>query len=227
MSYAVFFDRDNQTIRLPVNPEEITVTKAQSIENYSVLKLGQIAKPSDTELDKYSFEVELPGKQYGYVTTSGDFKAADFYIKKLEQWRKDKKPVRFVKSNGEGDDLSTLVLIESFDITEKSGEEGDYYAAFKLTEYKPFGKKEVFVSTSKTAAAVKTTTQQKAKVSAPDREGEAPKPKTYTVANGDTLWGIAKKFLGDGAKYPTLVSINQPKIKNPGLIHAGQVINVT
>ena len=181
---------------------------------------------SDTELDKYSFEAELPGKQYGYVTTAGNFKPADFYIKKLEQWRKDKKPVRFVKSNGEGDDLSTLVLIESFDITEKSGEEGDYYVSFKLIEYKPFGKKEVFISTQKTAAsntaANTKPTQQKAKVSAPAREGEPPKPKTYTVASGDTLWGIAKKFLGDGAKYPTLVSINHPKIKNPGLIHVGQ-----
>jgi hypothetical protein len=229
MSYAVFFDKDNETIRLPVNPESITITKAQNIETYNVLKLGKIAKASDSELDKYSFEVELPGTQYGYVLTAGDFKPADFYLKKFEAWREDKKPVRFIKSNGQGDDLSTLVLVESFDIVENAGEEGDYYVSFKLTEYKPFGKKEVFISSPKasttTLKTASTTTKQKAKVTTPSRDGIAPKPKTYTISSGDTLWGISKRFLGDGAKYTKIIAAN-PQIKNPSLIHSGQVINL-
>lgn len=216
MSYAVFFDKNNETIRLPVNPESINITKTQSIENYNVLKLGQIAKPSDTELDKISFEAELPGKQYGYVVTAGDFKPADFYLKKFEEWRSAKEPVRFVKSNGEGDDTSMLVLIESFDITEKAGEEGDYYISIKLTEYRSFGKKEVYVT--QTAEQIVTITE-------PPREAEPPAPKTYTVESGDTLWGIAQQFLGDGGKYTDLVAVN-PEIKNPGLIYVGQVIKL-
>lgn len=221
MSYAVFFDKNNETIRLPVNPEEINISKAQSIETYNVLKLGQIAKPGDSELDKYSFETELPGKQYGYVVTAGDFKPADFYIKKFQEWRDAKEPVRFVKSNGEGDDLSTLVLIESIDITESAGEEGDYYASFKLVEYKAHGKKEVYLFTQTSSLSTKLL----AKVTATTREGEAPKLKTYTVASGDTLWSIAKRFIGNGAKYQDLVKLN-PKIKNPSLIYVGQVIKL-
>jgi nucleoid-associated protein YgaU len=220
MSYAVFFDKNNETIRLPVNPESIKIEKGQAVETYDVLKLGKISIAAAAELDKYSFEAELPGKRYRYVVTSGDFKPADFYLNKFKEWMEAKEPVRFIKNNGEGDDLSTLVLIESLDISENAGEEGDYIVGFKLTEYKPYGKKEIFVSGQSTAS-----TQQAVSTTPPAREGKPSTPKTYTVASGDTLWGIAKRFLGDGSKYPQLVKLN-PGIKNPALIRVGQVISL-
>ena len=49
--------------------------------------------------------------------------------------------------------------------------------------------------------------------------------KSVTVEKGDTLWGIAEKYLGSGAKYPTLVSLNN--IKNPDCIVVGQVIKLS
>ena len=219
MSYAVIFDKDGLTIRLPVNPETVEITKTQSIENYTVLKLGQIAKSNGTELDKYSFEAEFPSKPYRYVLTSGEFKPADFYLQLFEKWCKNGEPVRLVISNGESDDISTLVLFESIDISENAGEEGDYNIAFELTEYKPFGVKEVVVTTQSTGT-------QKAKVTKASRPGAAPKPKTYTVASGDTLWSIAKRYLGDGEKYSELTKAN-PQIKNPSLIAVGQVIKLS
>ena len=44
---------------------------------------------------------------------------------------------------------------------------------------------------------------------------------TYTVKSGDTLSGIASKY---GTTYQKLAQING--IKNPNLIHVGQVINI-
>lgn len=46
--------------------------------------------------------------------------------------------------------------------------------------------------------------------------------KYVTVVKGDTLWGIASKYLGSGTKYTQLAAINN--IKNPNLIHVGQII---
>lgn len=54
----------------------------------------------------------------------------------------------------------------------------------------------------------------------------APQTKTYTVKIGDTLWGIAKKYYGNGAKYPTIYNANKGKIKNPNLIYVGQVFTI-
>ncbi len=42
----------------------------------------------------------------------------------------------------------------------------------------------------------------------------------YTVVRGDTLWGIAKKFYGNGSRYPEIAKANN--ISNPDIIHTGQ-----
>lgn len=54
----------------------------------------------------------------------------------------------------------------------------------------------------------------------------APKASTYTVKKGDTLWGIAKKYYGNGAKYTKIYEANKGKIKNPNLIYVGQVLTI-
>ncbi len=44
----------------------------------------------------------------------------------------------------------------------------------------------------------------------------------YTVVRGDTLWGIAKRYYGNGSRYPEIAKANN--IKNPDIIHVGQVL---
>ena len=46
--------------------------------------------------------------------------------------------------------------------------------------------------------------------------------KYHTVKKGDTLWGIAKKYYGNGAQYKKIYNANKSKIKNPDLIYPGQ-----
>lgn len=54
----------------------------------------------------------------------------------------------------------------------------------------------------------------------------APKAKSYTVNDGDTLWTIAKKCTGDGAKYKELYNANKSNIRNPSRIYKGQVLTL-
>lgn len=44
--------------------------------------------------------------------------------------------------------------------------------------------------------------------------------KYHTVVKGDTLWAIAKKYYGDGNKYPEIARANN--IANPNIISVGQ-----
>jgi nucleoid-associated protein YgaU len=54
-----------------------------------------------------------------------------------------------------------------------------------------------------------------------------PQPKTYTVKSGDTLWAIAKKYLGAGNRYSEIYSANKSVIgSNPNLIKPGQVLTI-
>lgn len=47
--------------------------------------------------------------------------------------------------------------------------------------------------------------------------------RTHTVKRGDTLWGIAKKYLGAGVRYKEIVELNGMK---SSLIREGQVLKI-
>ncbi|MEC6796699.1 peptidoglycan-binding protein LysM [Photobacterium sp. S4TG1] len=49
----------------------------------------------------------------------------------------------------------------------------------------------------------------------------------YVVEEGDSLWKIAEKTLGNGAKYEQIFEENKEVIQNPDLIFAGQKLRIT
>ena len=48
----------------------------------------------------------------------------------------------------------------------------------------------------------------------------------YTIVKGDTLWAIATKFYGNGAKYTKIVEDNLEVIKDADKIYPGQKIRI-
>ncbi len=55
---------------------------------------------------------------------------------------------------------------------------------------------------------------------------DIPEPVFYTIAKGDTLWGISSDFYKDGAKYPMIVEANLEVIKDADKIYPGQSIRI-
>jgi nucleoid-associated protein YgaU len=49
---------------------------------------------------------------------------------------------------------------------------------------------------------------------------------TYTVKAGDSLSKIARQRYGDGNKWHAIFDANRDTIKNPDLIHPGQVLRI-
>ena len=52
-----------------------------------------------------------------------------------------------------------------------------------------------------------------------------PSGQSYTVKNGDTLWGIAQEVYGDGMRYKEIVALNN--LVNPDMLFTGQVLKLS
>jgi nucleoid-associated protein YgaU len=50
--------------------------------------------------------------------------------------------------------------------------------------------------------------------------------RTHTVASGDTLSKIARHHYGDAGKWRAIFEANRDQIKDPDLIHPGQVLTI-
>lgn len=61
-------------------------------------------------------------------------------------------------------------------------------------------------------------------VSTTERPGNPPDTSKYIIKKGDTLWGIADRFLGNGTKWPTIYDLNK-KVLNDALKSRGQSLN--
>lgn len=63
-------------------------------------------------------------------------------------------------------------------------------------------------------------------VAAVDDATEGKAPVLHEVKKGDTLWAIAQKTLGNGARYPEIFEANKPMLKDPDKIYPGQMLRI-
>lgn len=203
---------------LPVLPEKIEINEDGDNETFNVINLGEVNTINKPKLSKISLESYFPLNRGPYVSSEELF-SPSFYINKIREWRDKKQKIRFIFTGGSPLELNDLFIIEGFKLSEKGGEVGDIYYSIELKRYRPYAAKKVVIvtkqNTKNKAAAVKAK---------PPRPVEKPKQKTHTVVSGDTLWHIAKRYLGDGARYPEIAKLNN--IKNPNLIYPGQVFKI-
>ncbi|MBO0569945.1 LysM peptidoglycan-binding domain-containing protein [Clostridium botulinum] len=208
---------------LPVLPEKIEFDEDGNNKTYDIINLGEINTINKPKLMEISFESFFPKHKGPYVSSEKLFEPS-FYIAKIREWRDKKQKIRFIFT-GSPLEINDLFTIENFKPSEEGGEVGDIHYSIELKRYKNYAAKKVVIVTPKTAAANQSVKKVIANSKA-TRPSNTNKPKTHTVSGNDTLWHIAKRYLGDGNKWPQIYNLNKDKIKNPNLIYTGQVLRL-
>lgn len=201
--------QESEKLRLPVSPSNYAIKKVLNNSSAMVEGLGEVSfigKPKLSEIPP--IETFFPRHEYSFCQYS-PFPTPEESIDLIEKWRFSGKPIRLIVTGK----INVQCTIESFQYGERDGT-GDVYFSLELKEYKQ--------NSTKTVAASSST--MKIASTQASRPVEKVTPKTYTVKSGDTLWGIAKRELGDGSQYSYLASKNG--IQNPNLIYPGQVIQL-
>ncbi len=83
--------------------------------------------------------------------------------------------------------------------------------------------KEIRIAASPfTAGSGNSATQQIEEVPVPVAQAPARTPEE--VKHGDTLWGLAKSYYGNGASFPQIFEANRDKLSDPDMIRNGQIL---
>ena len=178
-------------IRIPILPEQVPVESgAATFATSEIIRRGEVAVPTGTELSIYPWESEFPGSlRKNDPLIRGSWQDPKTYHTILEDW----------KSNGTK--LNLLVIGYPYINADV------YLKEYSPTLTGPFGDiayKVAFIE-------ARDITIKTSKVTGTKRP--ATKGKSYTIKSGDTLWGISYKFYGSGSKWKTIYNANKDIIE--------------
>ena len=161
---GIFFSRGGTVVRMPVNPEKLTVALVASNSEYNVLGTGPIMIPRIPNLRKVTISQFFPGREFPGVLNSGSFQAPSYYIDFFKSAMDDKAvltylPVRYYEDGTPymEDDAGFDVLVTGFSYEERGGETGDFYYDLELTEYRDYSPQMVTISPQQQTATAEPT----------------------------------------------------------------------
>ncbi|ASN68103.1 putative peptidoglycan-binding LysM protein [uncultured Caudovirales phage] len=212
VEFWLSYNNNAESMRLPVNPNGISVTSPFGITDVEVTHIGEFSVFGERGLKEFTFSSFFPREYHPSYCEFMRISKAPVYVKKLEEWRDKKRPIRLVVT---GTSINFPVTIRDFSLDyEKGGEMGDIYYSLTLKEYRWQKARE---SVDTVTAKAPTKSEQKAAERPEKINKEKQTNKTYTVKSGDSL---SKVF---GKDWRKVYEANKSVIgANPNLIKPGQ-----
>lgn len=191
---------------MPVTPPDFTVAEGRSVETLDMTDTGQVNLPGLRQLFNERMEFLLPSSDRNY-TTGGWTGEPYAVVDRLVEWSNSGDVLRFIVTDTP---VNLPVLLSPVEHGQRDGT-GDVYVTLELRQYRELAEE---------STEVNPDTGNKGRAPAQEKKEES----SYTVAKGDTLWGICRRTYGDGALAWKLAEANG--IKNANLIYPGQVVKL-
>lgn len=215
--YHMYISDEDETVLFPVTPPKIEVNIKNQNKTVSLINEGEVNLIKAPGLTEISIdEVLLPTLQnYPFAQYDGRFQNASCYLNKLEKWKLNTTPVKFVlvRMRPSGSsllwDTNMAVTIEDYEIVEDAKQGFDVKVKLKMKQYKYWGAKKL----------VKSKNPQNKLAKIKDVRKSKSEPKNYVVKNGDTLYSIARKQLNDGSRWKSIYTLNKKVIEDAARKH--------
>lgn len=206
---------NGQRLQFPLPPQQVTADTGSLIHTFETLQLGEVGFPRGTRLARISWEGIFPGAARQNLGIVKAWRQPSELVNQIQKWRDTGTKLRLLITNTP---INLDVYIEEFEHTWGSGY-GDANYTITLVQAK-----NLYVYTDaewkRRRGGGSSTSNNRS------RPRPAP-PRTYTVRRGDSLWLIAKRFLGSGNRWREIYNLNRNVIgRDPNKIYPGQVLRL-
>lgn len=212
---------------LPVAPEKIQIKVNSKNSRVTLMNDGEINMLKRAGLTDIEFECEIPQVRHPYASYKSGFRDAGYFMGAFEALKSGRRPFQFIvcrrlPSGRQLLNTSMRVSLEDYTVTEDARNGFDFKVKVKLKQWRDYGTKMVRIKAAASGASASASPQM-----GPGNSRAPAAQQSYTVARGDCLFNIAKRFYGDGAMYPAIYEANRETIGgNPNRIYAGQVLTI-
>lgn len=200
----------NASFIFPSMPDgKIKIKTKSSYQDYDIIKKGTYSFPAGPEPFTCQWDGYFWGKARQGQVLNRKWLHPKNCIRKLRQWERRGTPLNLVAVKGR---LNIDVTIKSFSY-EAFGGNGDYSYSITFVQYRPL---KIF-TTDELGMGNRNGKKKKKKSS---RQKSPKKDKQqYTIAAGDTLWGISLQFYGKGSDWPKIYKENKDTIEKAAKAH--------
>lgn len=212
-------------VLLPLAPSSMDTKIVNKNDTITLLNGEEINIIKSAGLTDITFTVLLVNNDYPFSKNS---QYAQYYLDLFERLKLSQKPFLFlvIRTDDSGrvvykgentEDKQNYYTLEEYTIQEDAEEYGtDCAVELSLKQYRNYHSAANKIQIEQNGESATLTTQRETTTKET--------AKSYTVKQGDTLWNICKKELGDGSKYQEIAQKNG--IASPNSIQVGQVIQL-
>lgn len=186
-------------VRIPWLPDRVSFSSGGTkFVSYDIMDIGDIKKQHGETLRGFAWESFLPGAGHKHLPfLKGAWVEPIRYQEMFSGWQRFGTPLRLIMT---GTPINHDVQIDEYHV-DYSGAFGDYKYSIKFIDDRDL----VISSTGDPETAPAAESKRTETVSTKE---------THTIVSGDTLWGIAQKYLSNGAKWQSVYDANKSAIED-------------